>query len=81
VTRFARPRLHPRPASWSLRACGPAQPQYQRKYLLFIPSVFRVVVSRDLRDGLLAIGNDTRVRGSARMPQEPIERCSRWVLA
>src|SRR3954453_14213958 len=48
------------------------------QFLLFIPSVLSgVVISRELRDGLLALGGTPRQLAELRagMPQELIERC------
>jgi hypothetical protein len=54
-------------------------PHLPEMYLLFIPSVLSgVVVSRDLRDGLLAIGAPMPIADLRDgMPQELIERCFR----
>src|SRR4051794_33242104 len=75
-------RLHPQARFLELNpgveaAAPPPHPHQPDVYLLFIPSVLSgVVVSRELRDGLLAIGAPrplTELR--AGMPRELIERC------
>src|SRR5215212_5428803 len=77
----ARLRLHTqaRFAELSGEGGGAAQPHphLPESHLLFIPSVLSgVVVSRELRDGLLAIGAPKPLADlRAGLPQELIERC------